>query len=215
MEIEIQITNSPIAGKTLSPASGAEGAWLEFRGMENGKSIDALEYEACTEMAEREIQRLLETLAAKHPCLAARVIHRLGIIPVGETVIYVGVAGRHRNEAITLIAEFMDRLKQDVPIWKRRALPVKTRRVELPFGSNASKLTTCQTAVRSSSSNPSTKPSRKSVRGSPTRFGKPQSRFQTFCADVRPRRASHFRAEIHKARPSVFLNSDGWESVFS
>jgi molybdopterin molybdotransferase len=127
MEIEIQLTTSPIAGKILPPASGAEGAWLEFRGVvrgeENDQSIAALEYEAYPEMAEREIHRLLETLAVKHPCLAARVIHRVGIIPVGETAIYVGVAGRHRGEAIALLAEFMDRLKQDVPIWKRRALP--------------------------------------------------------------------------------------------
>ena len=73
-------------------------------------------------MAEREIRRLLEEISAQHPCLAAKVIHRVGIIPVGETAIYVGVASRHRGEAIALLAEFMDRLKQDVPIWKRRAI---------------------------------------------------------------------------------------------
>jgi len=127
MEIEIQLTNSPIAGKILPPAGGAAGAWLEFRGVvrgeENGQPIAALEYEAYPEMAEREIRRLLEELTAKHPCLAARVIHRVGAIPVGETAIYVGVAGRHRAEAIALLAGFMDRLKQDVPIWKRRAVP--------------------------------------------------------------------------------------------
>jgi molybdopterin molybdotransferase len=131
MEIEIQLTTSPIAGKIPPPASGAEGAWLEFRGVvrgeENGQPIAALEYETYPEMAEREIRRLLEAIAAKHPCLAARVIHRVGIVPVGETAIYVGMAGRHRGEAIALLAEFMDRLKQDVPIWKRRALPAAFR----------------------------------------------------------------------------------------
>ena len=73
-------------------------------------------------MAEREIRRLLKIISARHPCLAATVIHRVGIIPVGETAIYVGVAGRHRGEALALLAEFMDRLKLDVPIWKRRAV---------------------------------------------------------------------------------------------
>ncbi len=127
MEIEIQLTNSPIAGKLFPPAGGAAGAWLEFRGVvrgeESGQPIAALEYEAYPEMAGREIRRLLEALAAKHPCLAAKVVHRVGVIPVGETAIYVGVAGRHRGEAIALLAEFMDGLKRDVPIWKRRALP--------------------------------------------------------------------------------------------
>jgi molybdopterin molybdotransferase len=127
MHIEVQLTDQPISEK-LSPVGPAEasGAWVEFhgvvRGEENGASIVALEYEAYPEMALREMRRLMEELATQHPCLAARVIHRVGVIPVGEAAIYVGIAGRHRAEAFALLAAFMDRLKQDVPIWKRRAL---------------------------------------------------------------------------------------------
>jgi len=128
MEIEIQLTDQPIAEKYLPPPQlGAVGAWLEFRGVvrgeENGRTIRALEYEAYPEMAGREIRRLLQDISARHPCRAAKVIHRVGVIPAGETAIYVGVASPHRGEAIELLAEFMDRLKQDVPVWKRRALP--------------------------------------------------------------------------------------------
>ncbi|HUE36620.1 MAG TPA: molybdenum cofactor biosynthesis protein MoaE, partial [Candidatus Acidoferrum sp.] len=127
MEITIQLTNVPIAEKICPPPDvGTKGAWLEFRGVvrreENGQGISALEYEAYPEMAEREIRRILESLSAKHPCLAAKVIHRVGVIPVGETAIYAGVAAAHRGEAIALLAEFMNRLKQDVPIWKARGL---------------------------------------------------------------------------------------------
>jgi molybdopterin molybdotransferase len=130
MEIEIQLTNRPIADKILPPGQpGGVGAWLEFRGVvrgeENGRTIRALEYEAYPEMAGREIRRLLQEISARHPCRAAKVIHRVGVIPVGETAIYVGVASPHRGEAIALLAEFMDRLKQDVPIWKRGALPAE------------------------------------------------------------------------------------------
>jgi molybdopterin synthase catalytic subunit len=32
------------------------------------------------------------------------------------------VASAHRAEAFAMVTRFMDRLKQDVPIWKRRAL---------------------------------------------------------------------------------------------
>ncbi len=92
-----------------------------MRDLENGEKISALEYEAYPEMAEREIRRLLEENSKKNPCLAAKVIHRVGIIPVGETAIYVGIASRHRAEALALLGEFMNRLKQDVPIWKWRA----------------------------------------------------------------------------------------------
>ncbi len=131
MEIDIQLTGSPIAEKICPPISGdAAGAWVEFRGIvrgdESGQSIAALEYEAYPEMAGREIQRILEMLAAQHPCLAVKVIHRTGIIPVGDTAIYFGVAAPHRAEAIALLAGFMDRLKQDVPIWKRRTVPINS-----------------------------------------------------------------------------------------
>jgi molybdopterin molybdotransferase len=136
MEIEIQLTDRPIAEKIPPPGQpGAVGAWLEFRGVvrgeENGQTIHALEYEAYPEMAGREIRRLLQEISARHPCRAAKVIHRVGVIPVGETAIYVGVAAPHRGEAIALLAEFMDRLKQDVPIWKRQVLSLVAANVNL------------------------------------------------------------------------------------
>jgi molybdopterin molybdotransferase len=131
MDIEVQLANWPIAEKIFPPTAGAAGAWVEFRGLvrgeENGEAISALEYEAYPEMAEREIRRLLAEISVKHTCFAAKVIHRVGIVPVGETAIYIGVAAKHRGTAFALLAEFMDRLKQDVPIWKRRAIVVGAR----------------------------------------------------------------------------------------
>ena len=129
MQIHVQLTDQPIAARLMPPAElGAVGAWNEFRGLvrgeEDGQPIRALEYEAYPEMAERELPRLLQELSVKHPCLSARVIHRLGVVPVGETAIYVGIASAHRAEGLSLMAAFMDQLKQDVPIWKRRALPL-------------------------------------------------------------------------------------------
>jgi len=125
MEITVQLTNAsievqpPLAMATL-------GAWVEFRGVvrgeENDLPIAALEYEAYAPMAEREMRRLLSELTTAQPCLAACVIHRIGLVPVGEAAIYIGIAAKHRAEAFALLAGFMDRLKQDVPIWKRRAL---------------------------------------------------------------------------------------------
>jgi len=127
MEIDIQLVQEPIAEKISPPRSvGVHGAWIEFRGVvrgeENGDRISALEYEAYPEMAQREIRRLLTELSGSHSCLAAKVIHRTGVIPIGDAAIYVGIASAHRAEGIALLAKFMDRLKQDVPIWKRRGL---------------------------------------------------------------------------------------------
>ncbi len=123
MKIEIQITSAPItAPKLTEEFSGSAGAVAEFSGnvrdLENGQKISALEYDAYSPMAENQMRQILESLAEKHPCLVVRVIHRIGVIPVGETAIYVGIIGKHRGEAFALLAEFMNRLKQDVPIWK-------------------------------------------------------------------------------------------------
>ncbi len=129
MEIEIQITDQPIAAGDHRPEkfSGEAGALAEFsgivRGLENGHAIAALEYEAYLPMAENELRRILATLADKHPCHAAKVVHRIGVIPIGETAIYVAIVAKHRGEAFALLTEFMNRLKQDVPIWKTRSLP--------------------------------------------------------------------------------------------
>lgn len=127
MEMEIQLTNTPIAEQLPAPRSNVgAGAWVEFRGVvrgeENGRPIAALEYEAYSPMAEMEMRRLLVELAMGQPCLFVRAIHRIGMVPVGEAAIYVGIAARHRAEAFSLLTGFMNRLKQDVPIWKRRAL---------------------------------------------------------------------------------------------
>ena len=123
MKIEIQLTHAPIvAPKLTEEFSGSAGAFAEFSGnvrdLENGNKITALEYEAYSPMAENKIRQILESLAEKHPCLAAKVIHRIGVIPVGETAIYVGIIGKHRGEAFAVLTEFMNRLKQDVPVWK-------------------------------------------------------------------------------------------------
>ena len=124
MRITVELTEQPIAEHLPPPATdGALGAWLEFRGVvrgeEQGQPIGALVYEAYPDMARREMQRLPEEAASRHPCLAVQVIHRVGTIPVGEAALYVGVASRHRAEGLALMSEFIDRLKQDVPIWKR------------------------------------------------------------------------------------------------
>lgn len=128
MQIDITLTSQPIEGHPDWPGErvGQAGAVARFRGIvrgeEEGRRIVALEYEAYASMAERVMRRILDELGAAHPCDYVRVIHRLGVIPVGETAIEVLAASAHRAEPFALLAAFMDQLKQDVPIWKCRAL---------------------------------------------------------------------------------------------
>lgn len=130
MRAIIQLTREPIAATVAMPESfsALAGAWLEFRGCvrgeEQGAAIRALEYEAYEPMAQRELERIITDLGRERPCLAVLVRHRLGVVPVGETAIYVGVASCHRQEGLAFLGGFLDRLKQTVPIWKVRSLPL-------------------------------------------------------------------------------------------
>jgi molybdopterin synthase catalytic subunit len=128
MDIEIELTSKPIDLQRSLPGelAGAVGAVAEFRGIvradEAGRPIGALEYENYSPMAERTIRQICVELAASNDCQFVRITHRVGVVPVGEAAIHVIVAARHRAAAFALLTGFMDRLKQDVPIWKRRAL---------------------------------------------------------------------------------------------
>ena len=129
MEIEIQLTNAPIA-ENISAAGSRRRR--RVGGISRRRARRGKRPARFPRWNTRLIRKWRNAKSAgcsrkfqpRHPCLAAKVIHRLGVVPVGETAIYVGVAAKHRGEAFALLAEFMDRLKQDVPIWKRRALPV-------------------------------------------------------------------------------------------
>lgn len=125
MQIDIQITPQRIIVES-SPTLAGVGAVAEFsglvRGEDDGRTIAALEYEAYSPMAESVMREIITDLGRRHPCLSVRVTHRVGIVPVGEAAIQMRVTARHRAEAFAMLTGFMDRLKQDVPIWKRRAL---------------------------------------------------------------------------------------------
>jgi molybdopterin synthase catalytic subunit len=126
MQVRLQFTDQAIHVSEVSPCDEA-GAIVEFRGIvrgvENGAKIGGLLYEIYEPMAERMMRRIIEELDAEHPCLAFLVVHRHGLVPVGEMAIHVRIEARHRSEAIKMLELFMNRLKTEVPIWKSGSVP--------------------------------------------------------------------------------------------
>ena len=120
---EIHFTADPIVVPPEVLPSREIGASVEFRGivreMEQGSSLSGLHYEAYEAMARRVLQRHFDELAAIHPCAAVLFIHRTGWVPVGEASLFIRVLSAHRGEALAFLGEAIDRLKLDVPIWKR------------------------------------------------------------------------------------------------
>jgi len=70
-------------------------------------------------MARSEMERIVRELSARYPCHDIQITHRIGQVPMGEASILVRVAAKHRAEAFGMLTEFMDRMKRDVPIWKK------------------------------------------------------------------------------------------------
>ena len=123
MRTEIVFTHEPLVAPPLRLESREVGACVEFYGivreMEQGSALRGLAYEAHEPMARRHLERIFAELSAAHPVEAVLFIHRLGWVPVGEASMFVRVLAAHRGEALSFCAEAIDRMKQDVPIWKR------------------------------------------------------------------------------------------------
>lgn len=122
MKIDVVITDRPLSFEGTAPANRGSGAVVEFAGVvraeEDGRPIEALKYEAYESMARSQTENVLRELEKQFPCTSVRVAHRIGRVPVGEAAILVRVEAKHRAEAFGMLSAFMDRLKQDVPIWK-------------------------------------------------------------------------------------------------
>jgi molybdopterin synthase catalytic subunit len=104
----------------------ADGAVVTFAGTtrnhNEGAEVLSLSYETYTEMAQRVMCGLFEEAVKRFPITRARVVHRLGEVPVGEASVVVVVASAHRGPAFDACRFLMDRLKNEVPIWKREKL---------------------------------------------------------------------------------------------
>lgn len=117
-------------GATGPSASGVDGAVLRFEGIVrrgepdeaqsgNERELLALDYQTYDPMAERELRRLAGEIAREHGLSSLVVLHSRGRVAVGEVSFILIVASPHRAEALSAMSAFIDRLKQDVPIWKQ------------------------------------------------------------------------------------------------
>ena len=123
METDIHFTTQIIIPPPLRAVSREVGACVEFLGIvreqEGVRSLAGLQYEAYETMARRAFAGIFAELALLHPCAATTVIHRLGWVPVGEAALFVRVQAKHRGPALALCGALIDRMKDEVPIWKR------------------------------------------------------------------------------------------------
>lgn len=84
-----------------------------------GRRVTRLEYEAYAPMAVKKLQEIADEAKAQWPDVRIAVLHRIGVLAPGDAAVVIAVAAPHRKEAFRACEFTIDRLKQDVPIWKK------------------------------------------------------------------------------------------------
>lgn len=82
--------------------------------------VELLEYEAYEEHVVPRLADIAARMRESWPTLGRVVLlHRIGVVPVGESSVVVVASSPHRPEAFAAARFGIDTLKSSVPIWKR------------------------------------------------------------------------------------------------
>lgn len=123
MSIEVHIIDGPLHEDRAAWGVEGAGAVLCFDGIvrpiEDGQIIAGLHYQVYEPMASSSLRWLAEETRQRFAVLAVHVAHSRGDVPSGQCSFRLRIASTHRKEALAAMDYFIDRLKQDVPIWKQ------------------------------------------------------------------------------------------------
>jgi molybdopterin synthase catalytic subunit len=78
-----------------------------------------LEFESHGKLAQKKMDEICVDLKQKDGIVDVLMHHRTGIIASGEDIVYIAVAAGHREELFPVLREAIERLKVEVPIWKK------------------------------------------------------------------------------------------------
>jgi molybdopterin converting factor subunit 1 len=119
------ITRQPIDCRRLSDLlqRPEDGAVVVFEGIvrnnTKGRETAHLEYECYEQMALEQMARIGKAIASQFAIGRVGIIHRLGRLGIGEVSVAVIATAPHRKAAFDSALEGINRLKREVPIWKK------------------------------------------------------------------------------------------------
>jgi molybdopterin synthase catalytic subunit len=106
------------------PGAGAVCLFLgTVRDVNEGATVTTLEYQAYEGMAIAEMGRIVDEIVAELPGVRLAIVHRAGVLSVGEIAVACAASAPHRDEAYRACRALIDRTKARVPIWKREFGP--------------------------------------------------------------------------------------------
>jgi molybdopterin synthase catalytic subunit len=114
-----RVTDGPLSldGLVERVRDARAGAVVTFAG--TTRDVAHLDYEAYAEMAQAELERIVEAAVAEHGLCAGAAEHRTGRVPLGEASVLVAASAPHRAEAFAGARAMIDTIKAQLPIWKR------------------------------------------------------------------------------------------------
>ncbi len=111
----------------LRAADGRVGAVCTFLGTvrdrNGGDAVSSMELEHYPGMTEQAIEAMIDQAMARFDIIAARVIHRVGLLQPTEQIVWVGVSSAHRGQSFQACEFLMDYLKTQAPFWKKEQTP--------------------------------------------------------------------------------------------
>lgn len=119
------VTQAPLSlDAVVRAVSGnGQGGMVTFSGAvresTEGKAVVRLEYEAYAPMAEKKFAEISLEAAALWPGSRLAIHHRVGVLSPGELAVVIAASTPHRAEAFAACRHAIERLKADVPIWKK------------------------------------------------------------------------------------------------
>ncbi len=111
----------------LKKSSTSIGAVVSFLGttrdVSRNKKVAKLEFDHYPGMAEKKLEQIRKHAIEEYGVIEVTIIHRVGVIPVGENIVLIAVAAAHRAAAFEACRYCIDELKRITPIWKKETTP--------------------------------------------------------------------------------------------
>jgi molybdopterin synthase catalytic subunit len=113
-----------VARLEAAVASSGHGALVTFVGRardraDDGREVLELEYEAYPEMATSVLDEIVAAAEERWEGSVVAVVHRVGMVPIGEAAVAIVTAAAHRGEAYEANRFVIEAIKERLPIWKR------------------------------------------------------------------------------------------------
>ena len=118
--VEAPLSVNGVLDRVRDAGSGAVIVFFgDVRDNFGGRRVQSITYSAYRLMAQDRLARIETELEDEFERARVAIVHRLGDLDVGETSVIIGVSAPHRATAYDASRKALERLKAEVPIWKK------------------------------------------------------------------------------------------------